>query len=158
MISPIPRDYRGRLVELGSGNGTLTTRLAARCPKASILACEIDPTLAADTRQSLATAGVNGRVEVRAESAQQLLAGLLSQPGAKPGYILSGLPLGNLPRNKVMDVLRAARSALPEEGLFVQIQHFLIDRKYIRMTFGNVRTVPVLLNVPPAFVYFARKR
>ena len=157
MLNPIPTDYRGRVVELGTGNGTLTVRLAARCPHASIVACEINPTLAQDTRLTLARAGVNGQVQVRENSAQQVLADLVRQPGEKPGFIISGLPLGNLPKREVVDLLEAASSVLSPKGVFVQVQHFLLDRKYIRMVFGNVRTVPVVFNVPPAFVYFAQK-
>jgi phospholipid N-methyltransferase len=49
MIAPVPETYRGQIIELGAGNGALTLRLAARCPEARILACEINPTLALET-------------------------------------------------------------------------------------------------------------
>src|SRR4051794_38454285 len=42
MISPVPEDYRGQIIELGAGSGALTLRLAARCSQARILACEIN--------------------------------------------------------------------------------------------------------------------
>lgn len=58
MIAPIPANYTGRVVELGSGTGGLTMRLAARCPKATILAREINPVLAEITRRNLLKAGV----------------------------------------------------------------------------------------------------
>ena len=48
MIAPVPETYRGQVIELGAGNGALTLRLAARCPEARILACEINPALARD--------------------------------------------------------------------------------------------------------------
>ena len=62
MIAPIPETYQGRIIELGAGNGALTLRLAKRCPRAKILACEINATLAHDNRCSLTRAGINGRV------------------------------------------------------------------------------------------------
>src|SRR5664279_2744195 len=64
MIAPVPETYRGQIIELGAGTGALTLRLAARCPEARILACEINPTLARDHRWNLAGAGLNGRVEL----------------------------------------------------------------------------------------------
>ena len=157
MISPIPRDYRGKIVELGTGNGTLTRRLAARCPHAQILACEINPVLAQDTRNNLARAGVNGRVQVFTSPAQELLAQLTAQNSNKPGFVISCLPLANFGRDTVLGLVEAARQALADEGTFVQVQHLLWDRGRIRATFPRLRTVPVLLNVPPAFVYFAQK-
>lgn len=157
MIAPVPRDYPGRVAELGSGNGTLTRRLAARCPDAHILSCEINPLLARDTQEGLARAGMNGRVEVRAVAAQELLAQLCMRDGEKPGYIISGIPLGNLGKEAVLKFVQLVRSALPENGIFVQFQHFLVDRKQLRTAFRNFRTIPVLLNIPPAFVYYAQK-
>src|SRR5664279_5868596 len=64
MIAPVPETYRGQVIELGAGTGALTLRLAARCPAARILACEINPTLARDHGRNLAAAGLNGRVEL----------------------------------------------------------------------------------------------
>ena len=73
MIAPVPEDYTGQVLELGAGNGALTLRLAARCPRARILACEINPVLAQSTRHNLRAAGINGRVEVVSDSAEHLL-------------------------------------------------------------------------------------
>lgn len=60
MIAPIPESYQGQILELGAGSGALTMKLAARCPRARILACEINPALARDTRSHLADAGLLG--------------------------------------------------------------------------------------------------
>src|SRR5512140_3714255 len=76
MISPVPETYRGQVIELGAGSGALTLRLAARCPEARILACEINPTLARDHKWNLAGAGFSGRVELFAGSAEHLLSEL----------------------------------------------------------------------------------
>jgi phospholipid N-methyltransferase len=155
MLAPVPARYQGQVVELGTGTGTLTLPLAAKCPQATIRACEINPVLAEDARQNLARAGINGRVEVLAASAEELLADILSRTGPRPEYILSGLPLGNMRKEQVLSLLQAIRKVLPEKGMFIQTQHFLVDRKRIRNVFGRLRTVPVLFNLPPAFVYYA---
>ena len=156
MIAPVPRTYRGRVIELGAGNGALTLQLAARCPEARILTCEINPTLARDIRIKLAAAaGLSGRVELFAGSASNLLSGLGQEE--PPDFIISGIPLGNLGREKAFAIIDAIHQALGAGGMFIQFQHSLLDRKKIRTRFPNLRTVPVFLNFPPAVIYYARR-
>jgi len=157
MIAPIPEDYRGRIVELGAGTGALTLRLAARCPEARILACEINPALAMDSSASLARAGHDGRVEVVPASGEHLLAEMGRRGMEKPDFVISGIPLGNLGGEKAGGLLDIIHRSLGEGGMFIQFQHSLLDRKKIRARFPNTRTVPVLLNFPPAFVYYAQR-
>ena len=154
MLKPIPEDYTGQIVELGAGNGALTVELASRCPNARILACEINPVLAQDSRENLARAGINGRVRVVQDAAENVLEKIASN--GKADYILSGIPLGNLDRGKTLNLIDAIGRALVPGGLYVQFQHSLMDRRKIQQRFGEVSTVPVLLNFPPAFVYYAR--
>jgi phospholipid N-methyltransferase len=156
MIAPVPPAYRGQIIELGAGNGALTLRLAARCPKARILACEINPTLARDHRWNLAGAGLNGRVELFAGSAADLLSELGEREVEKPAFIISGIPLGNLGGAKALALIDTIQQTLGEGGMYIQFQHSLLDRKKIRTRFPNLRTAPVFLNFPPAVVYYAR--
>jgi phospholipid N-methyltransferase len=157
MIAPVPKAYRGQIVELGAGSGVLTARLAARCPGARILACEINPVLARDSKDNLARAGHNGRVEVVSTSAEHLLSEMTRRGMAKPDFVISGIPLGNLGREKTGELLDAIHQTLGEGGMFIQFQHSLLDRKKIRARFPNTRTVPVFLNFPPAVVYYAQR-
>ena len=157
MIAPVPRHFMGDIVELGTGTAPLTLRLTAKCPKARLHCCEINPVLAHDARQNLAAAGVNGNVHVHTMSAQELLSEIDKRALAKPEFVISGLPLGNLGKKTVLEVLRASRDALASNGVFVQIQHFLVDWKNVQSVFREVRIVPVLRNLPPVFVYYARK-
>jgi phospholipid N-methyltransferase len=157
MIAPVPETYRGQVIELGAGTGALTLRLAARCPEARILACEINPTLARDHRRNLAGAGLSGRVELFAGSAADLLSELGKGGVEKPDFIISGIPLGNLGRAKALALIDNIRQTLGEGGMYIQFQHSLLDRKKIRTRFPNVRTVPAFLNFPPAVVYYARR-
>src|SRR5256886_16738116 len=93
MIEPVAETYRGQIVELGAGNGALTLRLAAKCPKARILACEINPTLARYTSHNLQCAGLNGRVTVLASCAEKRLPDM-PRPGAeRPDCIASRGPI-----------------------------------------------------------------
>ena len=146
MIAPVPKAYRGLIIELGAGNGALTLRLAARCPGARILACEINPTLARDNRDNLTRAGIDGRVEVIADSAERVLLEMGRRGNEKPDYVISGLPLGNLGGEKVLSLLDAINQTLGEGGIYIQFQHSLLGRTKIRARFPNTRTVPVFLN------------
>jgi len=157
MIAPVPESYSGRIIELGAGNGALTTRLAARCPEARILACEINPALARVNRHNLDMAGINGRVQVIPDSAEHLLAEMDRRGMDKADFVLSGIPLGNLRGDRVMALIDAVSRALVPGGMYIQFQYSLLDRKRIRTRFQSVRTVPALLNIPPAVVYYAQK-
>lgn len=157
MIAPVPEAYRGRVIELGAGNGALTLRLASRCPEAKILACEINPALARDHARNLARAGLNGRVELVAGSAANLLSELGQSGVEKPDFIISGIPLGNLGREKALALVDTIHRTLGEGGMYIQFQHSLLDRKKIRTRFPDLRTVPAFLNFPPAVVYYARR-
>ena len=157
MITPVPQTYRGQVIELGAGNGALTLRLAARCPEARILACEINPTLARDHRRNLARAGLSGRVELFAGPAAALLSELGNGGAEKPDFIISGIPLGNLGREKALALIHTIYQTLGEGGMYIQFQHSLLDRKKIRTRFSNLRTVLAFLNFPPAVVYYAQR-
>jgi phospholipid N-methyltransferase len=157
MIAPVPPSYRGQIVELGPGTGALTLRLAARCPHARILACEINSTLARHIRWTLASTRLSGRVEVVLDAAEHLLSELRRKGIKPPDFIVSGIPLGNLRREAVLALVGAISRALAPGGMYIQFQYSLLDRKKIKAKFSKVDTVPVLLNFPPAVVYYARK-
>jgi phospholipid N-methyltransferase len=155
MIAPVPPGYEGRIIELGCGTGALTLRLAARCPAARILACELNPALAEHSQRRVAMAGLHSRVKVVSDSAEHVLETAIQGAWSKPDYIISGIPLGNLRAKHVVALVTAVRQALAEGGMYIQFQHSLIDQKKIRACFHSLRTVPVFLNFPPAVVYYA---
>ena len=157
MIEPVPETYSGRIIELGAGNGALTLRLAARCPEARILACEINPALARVNRHNLDMAGINGRVQVIPDSAEHLLSEMGRRGMGNADFVLSGIPLGNLRGDRVLALIDAVSLALIPGGMYIQFQYSLMDRKRIRTRFRLVRTVPAFLNFPPAVVYYAQK-
>jgi phospholipid N-methyltransferase len=65
--------------------------------------------------------------------------------------------LANLPRPQVLGLVKAISQALAPGGMYIQFQYSLIDRKKIKTNFAKLTTVPVLLNFPPAVVYYAQK-
>jgi phosphatidylethanolamine/phosphatidyl-N-methylethanolamine N-methyltransferase len=157
MIAPVPPGYRGLILELGPGTGALTLRLAARCPSARILACEINPVLAEDLKRSIAISRLGSRVEVISDSAQHLLATMARRGEEQVAYIISGIPLGTLAADQTVALIDGIAAGLREGGMYIQFQYSLLDRKRIRARFHQVRTVPALLNFPPAVVYYAQR-
>lgn len=158
MIAPVPRSYQGQILELGPGTGALTLRLAAQCPHARILACEINSSMARHIRWTLASARLSHRVEVVLDSAEHLLAQITRRGLKLPDFIISGIPLGNLKREQVLGLVGAIGRALAPGGMYIQFQYSLIDRKKIKANFSKLSTVPVLMNFPPAVVYYAQKQ
>lgn len=157
MIAPVPMNYRGRIIELGPGNGALTLRLAARCPNARILACEINPVLARDAHKNLRRAGLGERVKVVADAAENLLAEVAEKGTEKTDFVISGIPLANLGKEQTHTLIDAVHRVLRRGGMYIQFQYSLLDRKKIKGRFARLRTVPAFLNFPPAFVYYAQK-
>jgi phospholipid N-methyltransferase len=155
MIAPVAPTYRGRIIELGCGTGALTLRLAARCPSAQILACDLNPVLAEHSRRRITMAGLHRRVSVVSDSAEHVLETATQGGWSKPDYIISGIPLGNIRAKHVVALVTAVHQALAEDGMYIQFQHSLIDQKRIRACFARLHTVPVFLNFPPAVVYYA---
>jgi phospholipid N-methyltransferase len=157
MISPIPHTYHGQILELGPGTGALTLRLAARCPHARVLACEINSTMARHLRWTLSSARLSGRVEVVLDAAEHLLSQMHRRGARLPDFIISGIPLGTLKGEQVATLVSAISRSLAPGGMYIQFQYSLLDRKKIRAQFSRLTTVPVLLNFPPAVVYYAQK-
>ncbi len=157
MIAPVPATYRGRIIELGAGSGAITLALALKCPVARILACELNPTLARDNQRNLSAAGIDGRVEVVTDSAEDVLAMLTANGMERPDFIISSMPLRNLGRKKACALIDAVSAALGNDGMYIQFQHSRFDRKKITDRFPRTRTTSVLLNLPPAFVYYAQR-
>jgi phospholipid N-methyltransferase len=157
MIAPVPTGYKGTILELGTGIGALTLRLAARCPQARILAWEINPDLARQARINLDEAGVGDRVELINGSATDLLPDMRRRGIAAADYVISGVPLANLGKARSEQVIASAHEALGRGGMYVQFQHSTHHQEAIKGRFGSLRTVTVLLNIPPAVVYYASK-
>jgi phospholipid N-methyltransferase len=157
MIAPIPESYDGQILELGAGNGSLTVRLAQERPRARILACEINPTLANANRLNLSGTGLNTRVEVISDSAENLLSEMAGRNAKNVDYIVSGVPIGNFGRKRTMALIDLISGNLRPGGMYIQYQHFLADHRKIKAKFASMQTIPVLLNFPPAFVYYAKK-
>ena len=101
----------------------------------------------------LARKGLTRNVRVVTAPAEELLP-QISQPKGLD-FIVSGIPLGTLGREKTRMLVDSIYHALKPGGMYIQFQHSLLDRKNISQRFARFRISPVLMNFPPAVVYYA---
>ena len=149
------------VVECGPGTGVFTERLLSGLPEgATFLALEINPAFVAATRERCPGARV---IHDSAEN----IAEHLSQAGASAcDRVISGLPWAAFDEDRQDRLLSAIVDALRPGGLFLTfayLQGVILPagkrfRRKLDERFGNVRaTRTVWWNLPPAFVYVARK-
>lgn len=144
------------VAEFGPGTGPMTRELLEQLgPEAIVLAMEIDPEFCAILRQRLP----DPRLRVFEEAAQ-----LLPRRAAEAGYahnvdaVVSGLPFANFPPALRRQIIQAAYDALTPGGVFAGYGYapFALPA-VLKEVFGNCSTSYVWRNIPPAFVFTARK-
>jgi phospholipid N-methyltransferase len=143
------------VAELGPGTGPITRELLNRLgPQAAVLALEIDPAFCALLRRDLP----DPRLRVIEAPAQELGAHA-AVLGRSIDAVVSGLPFANFPAALRYEIVRAAHAALAPGGVFSGYGYapFALP-PVLRDVFGNCRLGFVWRNVPPAFVFVARKR
>lgn len=145
-------DFRQSLsiVELGAGTGSITRQLLRRMNDRSRLrSFEINPVLTtrlerlSDPRLDIFQAG--------AESVNRYC------PLYSVDYIVSGLPLANMSYAQKSAILDASLAVLKPGGTYIQFQYSLNDRPLLQQRFREVRWSFTWMNLPPAFVYYAKK-
>ncbi|SHF28914.1 class I SAM-dependent methyltransferase [Pedobacter caeni] len=72
-------------------------------------------------------------------------------------YIISGLPLANMGGLKKGRLMNDCYQLLKPGGCYIQFQYCKTDLALIKRNFENVHCEFTLLNLPPAFVYYAEK-
>ena len=143
------------IAELGPGTGVFTQVILDRlAPDGRLLAIDTNAGFVEHLRREIP----DPRLRVVEASAERVDA--LAQEAGFPRVdaVVSGIPYSLLPRPVMRGILEASRRALGDEGLFVGYQYSKMLRPHLLDVFGNVRYRPVLLNLPPAFVYSCRVR
>ncbi len=150
MLAPIAFDKAKLIAELGTGDGCVTAALLERMsPDARLVAFEINEAFWKKTRQI-----EDARLDLRLESAENLP--LLFAEGTVDA-VVSSLPLAIFPPALKRRILEGAHQALRPGGVYVQFQYSPNDLKLIKSIFAHVHTKLEVRNLPPAFVYAARK-
>lgn len=144
-----------RIAELGPGTGVFTQAILDRlAPDGQLLAVDTNAGFVEHLRREIP----DPRLIVREASAEQIDALVAEAGWQSADIVVSGIPYSLLPRQVMRTILQSTRRALGDEGLFVGYQYSKMLRPHLLDVFGNVRYRPVLLNIPPAFVYVCRVR
>lgn len=142
------------VAELGPGTGPITRELLRQLgPESHVLAMEIDPAFCALLRQTLP----DDRLHV-IEAPAQALPTHATRLGWEISAVVSGLPFANFPPPMREDIVRAAHAALAPGGVFAGYGYAPYALPpVLRRVFGNCHTSFEPRNLPPAFVFTARK-
>ena len=161
VVAPIPAHGDPVVVELGPGTGAFTRAIQSRLgTRGRHIAVEVNPRLAK------LTALRHPSVEVAEASAEHLPRILANHGVAQADLIISGLPWVALPAPLRDAMLDATTTVLSPGGVFTTFGYAWVRvstparrfRRALGTRFEEViagRTI--LRNVPPAFVYYARR-
>jgi phosphatidylethanolamine/phosphatidyl-N-methylethanolamine N-methyltransferase len=154
MATAIGPPSQGLIVELGPGTGPVTQSLIETgvAPE-RLLLVEFDAGFCRLLRSRFAPATI---VEGDAYDLPGTLAPFASQPIAA---IVSSLPLLNQPPPQRGKLIGDAFALMGPSGVFVQFTYGLlspIPREFCAGRYSAIRSRPILLNLPPAFVWTYR--
>ncbi len=145
------------LVEFGPANGIITSEILKRMTKKSKLICfEINPVF----YQQLVTDFNDDRLIVLNKSAENIAEEMTRLGHKSIDFCISSLPLAMIPEDVSRAIIKNTKTFLKNDGGFVQYQYSLQFHKKIKSIFHkeNTNIKFVLLNFPPAFVYYCKKK
>ncbi|MDR7278795.1 class I SAM-dependent methyltransferase [Catenuloplanes atrovinosus] len=161
VVAPIPERGDPVVVELGPGTGAFTTVIQEKLAgRGRHLAIELNPTLAAHI------AARHPGVEVLNDNAADLPRLLAERGVQRADVVISGLPWASFPVSAQRSILAAVHATLSPTGAFTTFAYTMAAwtpaarrfRGMLRESFEEVvlgRTITA--NLPPAFVYHARR-
>jgi phospholipid N-methyltransferase len=135
------------LVEYGPGVGTFTLEMLRRMRgDATLIVIETNR----DFVNYLRNAIPDARLVVEHASAEDVREILARRGMARADYIVSGIPLGSMPRPLQAGIVTASRDALDPGGEFIVYQFTSRVLPVLRETFQEVWRGFELRNLPPA--------
>ena len=144
------------VVELGAGTGPVTRRLSQALTKNPFLALEPNPEMAKWVREQVPEATV-------VEGFAQDLPKLMKEWGhPKADRVISSLPFAGWNESLQEEVMQAILQCMQPDARMVTFSYVHAQvmpgavryKKRLHNTFSDVRkSKPILVNVPPAFVY-----
>jgi phosphatidylethanolamine/phosphatidyl-N-methylethanolamine N-methyltransferase len=145
---------RGLIVELGPGTGPVTQSLIeARVSSERLVLVEYDPGFCRMLERRF------GGVRVIQGDAYDLPHTLAPFAGQAIAAVVSSLPLLNQPPRRRETLIGDAFALMGPAGVFVQFTYGLqspIRREFCANRYSALRSRPILLNLPPAFVWTYR--
>lgn len=137
------------IVELGAGTGAMTKYILSVMNKqTSLTAFEINPVLFGKLNRL-----DDHRLTKINKNVLQLPEYVYDQ---SVDYIISGLPLANIKVRQKINILDVCKRVLKPGGYYIQFQYSLNDISLLKRNFSSVKFGFTLLNMPPAFIYYAK--
>lgn len=142
------------IVEFGSGNGIITKEILKRIqPHTKLIAFEVNEKFIESIEKIK-----HSQLIIEKVSAEDITPILQKYGYDKADCIISSLPLTNIPTEISDKILANAYDAMEKDSLFVQYQYSLTYYKKLKEVFhDNVKLSFEAFNIPPAFVYIAKK-
>jgi phosphatidylethanolamine/phosphatidyl-N-methylethanolamine N-methyltransferase len=154
MAAAIGSPPRGLVVELGPGTGPVTQALIeTRVSPERLVLVEYDPSFCRMLEKRF------GGVHVIQGDAYDLPRTLAPFAGQPIAAVVSSLPLLNQPPPRRTKLIADAFALMGPAGVFVQFTYGLqspIPREVCADRYSALRSRPILLNLPPAFVWTYR--
>jgi len=150
LVAPIIMKSGICVVELGAGTGPVTKHLLDVLPKNSrLISIEINASLAKKLKEAIN----DKRLEIINGDASKLSKYLKERNIKKADYIVSSLPLDNLPKSKRLAIYNQIKNCIRPDGAYIQFQYLLANLSEIKKRFviSDIGFEP--RNFPPAFVY-----
>ena len=150
VLAPVDWSRARVIVEYGPGVGTFTTEILRRMrADARLVVIETNQ----DFVQFIGTMLADSRMWVEHESAENVQRILRRHGLSHPDYIVSGVPLGSMPRDLQSRISLASRDALAPNGQFLVYQFTSRVLPVLRETFQTVRRSVEFRNIPPAQLF-----
>ena len=154
MAAAIGSPSKGFVVELGPGTGPVTQSLIeTRVPPERLVLVEYDPGFCRMLERRF-----DGVLVIQGD-AYDLPRTLASFAGQPIAAVVSSLPLLNQPPPRRTKLIADAFALMGPSGIFVQFTYGLqspIPREVCAHRYSAIRSRPILLNLPPAFVWTYR--
>lgn len=155
MLEPIEMENGIVIVELGAGTGIFTKKILDKMPKdGKLIALDISSEMTNYLRKNI----IDNRLIIIQGDATKLSEYLNELGINKIKYIVSGIPLGNFPRELRHNILTAIDQSLTEDGIYMQFQYLMASILHIRKVFDLKIYKYEYRNIPPAFIYKCKKK
>lgn len=150
MVAVIDFTQPVQLAELGAGTGCITRFILNQMvnPQSGLIAFELNPVFVNELNKVK-----DCRFSLVQDNALRITSYI--KP-ASLDFIVSGLPLANMPRPAKNKLFADCNTLLKPDGYFIQFQYSWADLRLIRNNFRKVSVRFTLLNLPPAIIYYAK--
>jgi phospholipid N-methyltransferase len=153
LLQPIDWKQAQVIVEYGPGVGGITAEILRRMrPDAHLIAIEVNSEFTSFLQKSL----VDDRLHVVEDSAANVKEILQRFGHSKANYIISGIPLGSMPKSLREPILRNTAEVLEASGSFFVFQFTTRVLPDLKRFFGFVNRRFEPLNVLPAHLFFCQ--